>query len=165
MHQKNKSCSIIWKLKAPAFQKTLELYHDQIILGRNCCVNLDNAVSLPPRSKLFTLFLNKNPFFTMKKEMTYTIGRVWLNLGCQHILILALNFFQRSGHHIIPISWKASYLFSSHLTQDTRTNYNILYLVERRTKAKLLYWLGNISLSITQFIGIGKKQLYISIDW
>ena len=30
---------------------------------------------------------------------------VW---GCQHILILALDFFQRSGHHMVPISCKAS---------------------------------------------------------
>ena len=62
------SGSVIWKLKAAAFQNTLELYHDQRIWGRNYCVNLDNAVLLPPKNAIFALFLDIKPFFTMKKE-------------------------------------------------------------------------------------------------
>ena len=60
--------SVILKLKAAAFQNTLELYHDQIIWGRNYCVNLDNAVLLPPQNVLCSLFLDVKPFFTMEKE-------------------------------------------------------------------------------------------------
>ena len=51
---------VIWKLKAAAFQNILELYHDQQIWGRNHCVNLDNAVLLPPKN---ALFLDIKPFF------------------------------------------------------------------------------------------------------
>ena len=31
-----------------------------------------------------------------------------LVLRCQRILIWELDLFQRTGHHIMPISWKAS---------------------------------------------------------
>ena len=99
-------------LKAPSFQNTLELYHDQRIWGRNFCENLDNAVSLPPKN---ALFLIKNPFCTMKKGNHHYKWLIPLEgydqdnffclvLGCQHILIWALDFFKRSGHHIMPIS-------------------------------------------------------------
>ena len=33
-----------------------------------------------------------------------------LVLGCQHILIWALDFFQRSGQHMVPISCKTYYI-------------------------------------------------------
>ena len=60
------SGSVMWKLKAAAFQNTLELYHDQRIWGRNNCVNLDNAVLLPPKNALFALLLDIKLFLTMK---------------------------------------------------------------------------------------------------
>ena len=61
------SGGVMWKLKVAAFQNTLELYHDQRIWGRNYCVNLDNAVLLPPKNAIFALFLKIKPFFIMKK--------------------------------------------------------------------------------------------------
>ena len=63
--QKNKyffSGSVMGKLKAAAFQKTLELYHDQRIWGKNNCVNLDNAVLLPSKNALFALLWASNSF-------------------------------------------------------------------------------------------------------
>ena len=62
--------SFIWKLKAAEFQNTLELYHDQIIWGRNYCVNLDNAVLMPPKNVLFSLFIDVKPFLPWKKKST-----------------------------------------------------------------------------------------------
>ena len=113
------SGGVMWKLKAAAFQNTLELYHDQRIWGRNNYVNLDNAVLLPPKNALFSLLLDIKLFLTMKNlkhcfkwptplewyDRDCLLSLVW---GCQHILILALEFFQRSGHHMVPISCKAS---------------------------------------------------------
>ena len=60
--KRKKSGSVMGKLKAAAFQKTLELYHDQRIWGRNNCVNLDNAVLLPSKNALFALFWASNSF-------------------------------------------------------------------------------------------------------
>ena len=123
LHPKQKliffSGSVMWKLKAAAFQNTLELYHDQRIWGRNNYVNLDNAVLLPPKNALFSLLLDIKLFLTMKNlkhcfkwptplewyDRDCLLSLVW---GYQHILILALEFFQRSGHHMVPISCKAS---------------------------------------------------------
>ena len=113
------SGGVMWKLKAAAFQNTLELYHDQRIWGRNNYVNLDNAVLLHPKNALFSLLLDIKLFLTMKNlkhcfnwptplewyDRDCLLSLVW---GCQHILILALEFFQRSGHHMVPISCKAS---------------------------------------------------------
>ena len=72
----------------------------------------------PKNNAIFALFLDIKPFFTMKKkapfQMTYIIGKVWLRqrfclvLGSLHISILAIDFFQRSGHYMVPISCKAS---------------------------------------------------------
>ena len=95
------SGGVMWKLKAAAFQNTLELYHDQRIWGRNNCVNLDNAVLLPPKNALFALLLDIKLFLTMKNlkhcfkwptplewyDRDCLLRLVW---GCQLILILAV---------------------------------------------------------------------------
>ena len=55
-------------LKAAAFQNTMELYSDQRISGSNYCVNIYNAVLLPPKNALFALFQDIKRFFAMTKE-------------------------------------------------------------------------------------------------
>ena len=110
--------SYIWKLKAAAFQNTLELYNDQIIWGRNYCVNIDNAVLLPPINALLAQFLDIKTLFAMKKENNHSKWLTpwerydWDNFfslvfGCQYKLFLALDFFQHSCHHMVPIYCKA----------------------------------------------------------
>ena len=122
------SGSIIWKLKAPLFQNTMELYHDQRIWGRNSCVNLDNAVLL--LQKMLYSVSEQKPIFYHEKSKSHSKllptlegydqdNLFSLVLWCQHILIWALYFFPRSGHHIIPISCKASFGFQASLHKNT----------------------------------------------
>ena len=58
-------------------QSTLELYHDQKIKGKNSCVKLDNAFSLPPNNGLF----KNNHWSPWKKKITIPNNlhhrRVW----------------------------------------------------------------------------------------
>ena len=78
------------------------------------------SFNAPKKCTFFSIYQRKTLFYHEKRkapfQMTYTIGKVWLRqfvclvLGSQHILILALEFFQRSGHCMVPISCKASYI-------------------------------------------------------
>ena len=49
------------------------------------------------------------------------LSLVW---GCQHILILALNFFQCSVHHMVLISCKASYARLERGCKDSKVTVN-----------------------------------------
>ena len=58
--------NIIVKLMASAFQKTLLFNPDIINYGRFSFLKLDHAVSLQPKKRLLSPFLDTNPFFAMK---------------------------------------------------------------------------------------------------
>ena len=58
--------NIIVKLMAPAFKKILLFNPDIKNHGRFSFLKLDHAVSLQPKKRLFSPFLNTNPFFAMK---------------------------------------------------------------------------------------------------
>ena len=90
-------------------------------LGRNSCVNLDNAVLLPPKIALFSPFLTttKKTFLSMTIKnhhikwftplKTYDLdGR--FESGCERSTYfdLGARFVQRSGYYIRPIICKAS---------------------------------------------------------
>ena len=76
------------------------------------------SFNAPKKCTSFSIYRRKTLFYHEKRkapfQMTYTIGKVWLRqcfclvLWSQPILILALDFFQPSGHYMVPISCKAS---------------------------------------------------------
>ena len=107
------------KLKVKGFQNTLNLHYDQRIWGGKDFASLDNAVLLSPQKCTFcSTSGHKTLSYQNKKKHSFKwttplelynqdslLSPVWV---FQHILILALDFFQQSGHHTVPISCKAS---------------------------------------------------------
>ena len=79
----------------------------------------------PLKLPLLLCFLTQNHFLQWKWKITIpndlhhwkaSTETIFLSLVliCQYILIWWLEFFQRSGHHMLPISCKASYGKMSH---------------------------------------------------
>ena len=75
---------------------------------RQCCFTAPQKCTFCSISGHKTLSYHEN--FKTLFQMTTTIGMVRPRqfiepgLGCQYILILALDFFQCSGQHMVPIS-------------------------------------------------------------
>ena len=97
-----KSVSVIRKLKAAAFQNTLELYQNQLIKGRNFCLKLDNAVLLPLKMPFLLLFWTSSPFYHDKKK-TIILNGLHHRKGMTKTIFLAylwgVNIF-RTRHYI-----------------------------------------------------------------
>ena len=173
-------------LLPPQLKLFLTFCH-QWIWGRNYCQNLDNAVSLPPKIAPFTPFLNTKPFFAVKmkkitipndlhhwKARTETIF-LSLVLNCQYILIWGLEFFQRSGHHMLPISCKASYrfwkpncffsLFTPHRHGASKCEYSIILLLVTWLRGNLVTLPGqHLPMVSLSWVIITKKSLIV-LDW